>query len=188
MELHVGLENDRFVLVPESPDAAAAEVASQWYTWVPVGQRVPVMLGMREWLAGMPGLQGAVLIADYGGPDAWKTSRDGSVRAYAAHDHANVLAEPGSVDLTASIDTTLLHAWAEEAGWTVACHETQEAFLLRHDILSAINRADRTTKEGASAYLRMRQLLLPTGMGAAFRFLRLERDVPPDLRGPPHDA
>ena len=46
---------------------------------------------------------------------------------------------------------------------------------LRHGALEALNAVDRGSVEGASSYLRFRQLLLPTGLGTAFKVLRLER-------------
>ena len=100
-----------------------------------------------------------------------------SVRAYRDQGHAEPLDEPGTVDLTADVDFARLGELATGLGFAVEA-ETQEEFLLRHGVLDALNATYRTSVEGASAYLRLRQLLLPTGLGAAFKVVRLSRVHP----------
>lgn len=101
---------------------------------------------------------------------------DGTVRAFRAQSMAgSVLEAPGEQDITASVDFTLTAAWAQAAGLREASFEAQESFLLRHGVLEALNAADRTTQAGASGYLRLRQLLLPSGLGAAFKVQRFEK-------------
>lgn len=136
------------------------------------GERRVVMPGMPLWLdvVARAGARFA-FVADYG-----TTGPAGSVRAYRGHAHADPLAEPGTVDLTADVDFARLRELAGKAGFTAEL-ETQEAFLLRHGVLDALNATDRSSVEGASSYLRLRQLVLPTGLGAAFKVMRLERRV-----------
>jgi SAM-dependent MidA family methyltransferase len=128
------------------------------------------MSGAALWLDSLrqAGARVAV-IADYGviGPT-------GQVRALKGHEEADPLAEPGSVDLTAHVDWAAVRRTAEGLGFSFAL-ESQESFLLRHGVLEELNRIDRGSVAGASGYLRLRQLLLPTGLGAAFQVARLER-------------
>lgn len=134
------------------------------------GQRLVRMPANQPWLAGVSAAQPKVgLIIDYG---ALGPARD--VRAFRGHDFTDPLAEPGSVDLTADVDFQELALQAVDLGFTVQV-ESQEQFLIRHGALTAINKIDRNTREGTSSYLRMRQLILPTGFGSAFKVARLTR-------------
>jgi len=134
------------------------------------GERRVAMPGMPLWLDAVA-RAGArfALVVDYG---AAVPARD--VRAFRDHGPADALDEPGTVDLTADVDFALLQSHAARAGFK-ADLETQESFLLRHGVLDAINATDRSDVAGASSYLRLRQLLLPTGLGVAFKVLRLQR-------------
>ncbi|MHB1260709.1 MAG: SAM-dependent methyltransferase [Thermoplasmatota archaeon] len=152
--------------VEDAPPAPDAEATATTGT-VP---RIIRMPANDDWLAGLAraGVKAAVVI-DYG---AAAPATD--VRAFHGHDFADPLAEPGTVDLTADVDFAELAQQAASHGFATQL-ETQEAFLIRHGALDAINKIDRTTLEGGSAYLRFRQLLLPTGFGAAFKVARLTR-------------
>lgn len=179
-ETGVDLDGGRFswVLlgpVEEAPPAPPAPDAEELAATVAAGTaprriRMPANDG---WLAGLAraGVKAAVVI-DYG---AAAPATD--VRAFHGHDFADPLAEPGTVDLTADVDFAELAQQAARHGFATEL-ETQEAFLIRHGALDAINKIDRTTLEGGSAYLRFRQLLLPTGFGAAFKVARLTRKAP----------
>jgi NADH dehydrogenase [ubiquinone] 1 alpha subcomplex assembly factor 7 len=127
----------------------------------------------RPWVAGLRAAGARIaLVVDYGEA---APARD--VRAFRGHDFTDPLGEPGTVDLTADVDFAELAAQANAEGFTLAL-ETQERFLIRHGVFDAINRIDRTTREGTSSYLRLRQLLLPTGFGVAFKVATLTR--PPE--------
>jgi SAM-dependent MidA family methyltransferase len=135
------------------------------------GERRVVMAGVGLWLGSLARAGAKVaLVADYG-----RAGPSGDVRAYRSHAEAEPLAEPGTVDLTADVDFAALGQAARANGFAVAAAETQEQFLLRHGALDALNAVGRDSVEGASDYLRFRQLLLPTGMGTAFKVIRLEK-------------
>lgn len=138
------------------------------------GERCVSMPANEPWIASLAkaGVKSAVIV-DYG--EAHPAS---DVRAYHGHALADPLAEPGSVDLTADVDFAELQGQAAQHGFVMGL-ETQEAFLIRHGVLDAINRIDRISLEGNSSYLRLRQLLLPTGFGSAFKVARLTRTVAP---------
>lgn len=134
------------------------------------GERRVRMVGNDPWLSSLADAQANLaLVVDYG---EVRPARE--VRAFHSHGFADPLAEPGSVDLTADVDFAELERQARNHGFVTAV-ETQEAFLIRHGAFEAINRIDRTTPQGASSYLRLRQLILPTGFGAAFKVARLTR-------------
>ena len=144
---------------PPVPDEAPAEGELRI--------RMPSNAG---WLASLAKARVKVaLVVDYGAAQPAT-----NVRAFYGHDYAEPLSEPGTVDLTADVDFAELAQQAQAVGFTLAL-ESQEAFLIRHGAFDAINKIDRTTFEGGSAYLRFRQLLLPTGFGAAFKVARLTR-------------
>ncbi len=182
MEVRVGLDGDRFVEVIADPTEEALSTAPA--DGFEKGQRVVAMPAARTWLAEAARRlsAGSVLVVDYGdrGDRLWTPDRaDGTVRAFRGHAlSADPVSEPGRQDITASVDFTLTREWAEAAGLREAAFETQESFLLRNSILDALNATDRTTREGASSYLRLRQLLLPTGLGAAFKVQRFDRVTP----------
>jgi len=114
---------------------------------------------------------GRVLVVDYGGVEPWRHASMGTLRTFRAQqDGGSPLTEPGEKDITASIDFQRLAR--AMAPWSTDFVITQEEWLLRHGILDALNGTDRSTKRGASEYLRLRQLLLPTGLGAAFKVAR----------------
>lgn len=103
-----------------------------------------------------------ILVIDYPGPAP-------DPRGYRKHAHADVLQDPGETDITLPVDFDQVAATMEAAGYTEIRRESLESFVLRHGILEALNATPRDTQEGASAYLRLRQLLLPTGLGGAFK-------------------
>ncbi len=113
------------------------------------------------------------IIVDYGDLEPLQ-----EVRAYHGHGRAEPLADPGTVDLTADVDFEELGQAAADLGFKLVL-ETQERFLLRHGVFDAINRIDRDTLKGNSDYLKLRQLLLPTGFGHAFKVAVLSRPESP---------
>lgn len=164
-DLGVGLDGDRFAWAPlgPAPDPPASAGRGE-------GERRVRMPALTPWVASLAAAGVRVaLVVDYGGLGAAK-----EVRAFHGHDFADPLAEPGTVDLTADVDFGELERVAHAHGFATRI-ETQEGFLIRHGAFDAINKIDRTTREGASSYLRLRQLLLPTGFGQAFKVATLTR-------------
>lgn len=132
------------------------------------GDRCISMPENEPWLASLARAHVKVgLVIDYG---ELYPGRD--VRAFHGHDFVDPLSEPGTVDLTADVDFAELGEQAARRGFITEV-ETQEAFLLRHKVFDVLNKIDRTTRQGASDYLRLRTLVLPTGFGAAFKVARL---------------
>ncbi len=150
---------------------------------VPDGHRVVANKAAKDWFkdVGRRMTAGRVVVVDYGAEGMALWGRDpewGTLRTFRAHAHGgSPLDDPGEQDITASIDFVQTRAWAQAAGLEEVSLESQEEFLLRHGALDAINAADRSTQEGASQYLRLRQLLLPTAMGQAFKVQVLEKGM-----------
>ncbi|MEK6975066.1 MAG: SAM-dependent methyltransferase [Candidatus Thermoplasmatota archaeon] len=164
--LGVGLEGEHFVWQLLGADDVVADPTAR----TEEGDRCVSMPSNEPWLASLAKAQvKAAIVIDYGESHPAK-----DVRAFKGHDFVDPLSEPGSVDLTADVDFAELAEQAQRHGFATKL-ETQEAFLLRHNVFDVLNKIDRTTREGASAYLRLRQLLIPTGFGAAFKVARLTR-------------
>lgn len=174
-ELMVDWDEDgqRFVESLGIPARRAIEAAPK--RLVEDGQRVTAMADARAWMTetGHAIDRGAVMIIDYGdrGKRLWVPDRpDATVRGYRRQELVeDVLADPGEVDITSSVDFTQLREWAMGAGLREASFETQESFLVRHGALEALAQAPRDTVEDASRYLRLKQLVMPQAMGSAFK-------------------
>lgn len=170
-EIGVGLAGDAFVEVDGRagfPDTLARPGnLGDRHPWIAYG---PPLYDHIEDELRMPG---CVLVCDYGGRGSGFIP---GVRAFQRHRAvALVRQDPGEYDITMDVDFS--YAPNETR------YETMEQFLLRHGILDELNAIDRSTVEGASSYLRLRQLLLPTGMGAAFKVQRFDR-APADSSRP----
>lgn len=167
-DLGVQLKDDRFAWTALEPSADQPTPGAEDGDWL---IRMPANLPWLKSVAAAGVCCG--IIVDYG---ELHPARD--VRAFFGHEFADPLSEPGTVDLTADVDFEELGQQAADLGFLTTV-ESQEGFLIRHGVFEAINKIDRTTREGASAYLRLRQLVLPTGFGAAFKVARLTRPTAP---------
>ena len=159
--------------------AAAAWIGSEAPvgTWVEIS---PAAVTLAHAIStGIKDFGGAALIIDYGAVEARSGSSLGVVRAHAAHD---VLADPGSADLSAHVDFAALRRAATEAGATVHGPVSQGQFLRQLGIES---RAEVLAARNASAAPEirsaLRRLVDPTEMGTLFKALAITRDpsLPP---------
>lgn len=181
--LEVGVDVAAELFVEALRNADEAAFAHAWSTRPPRGERFVGYPGVAAWFheIGQTLRRGSVLVVDYGDRSErlWKRRAvNATVRGFRRHQSVeSVLESPGDVDITASIDFSLTKKWAAENGLHEVGFETQEGFLLRHGVLDALNAIDRSTRAGASDYLRLRQLLLPTGLGAVFKVQRFEKGL-----------
>lgn len=108
---------------------------------------------------------------DYGqtGPITLGTE---AIRSYHQHHATHWLDSPGEHDLTGSVDFAQVALASRHHAMSV---ESLEVFLLRQGVLEALAATQRNSVEGASSYLRLRQLLLPNAMGATFKVATLRR-------------
>lgn len=179
-EVRVANTDDGFAELLTIPTRSAIEAAPK--RQLEDGQRVVAMADAQVWLDDLAGTmgKGRVLVVDYGdtGARLWTTDRpDATVRGFRDQAIVEPLDEsPGSCDITASVDFTQLEQWAVFEGFRGRL-ESQESFLVNHGVLEALATAPRDTLEDASAYLRLKQLMLPQGLGQAFKVLRLDRGL-----------
>ena len=126
-------------------------------------------------------VRGAIVIADYGFPQAeyYHAQRaTGTLVGHYRHRvHGDPLLWPGLTDLTAHVDFTAMAEAAHAAGLAVAGYTSQAAFLMAAGILDRLAGVGPPT---AVAYLRaaaaVQRLLSPTEMGELFKILVLARD------------
>ena len=117
---------------------------------------------------------GLVLLADYGLPRHELYLPERSAGTLGCHFeqrwHDNPLHRPGHEDITAWVDFSAVARSAEDAGLHAVGFTTQAQFLLAAGILELAE--SPPAPEDAAA---LRRLMLPGGMGEAFKFLGLGR-------------
>lgn len=157
---------------------------------MPPGFVSELRIGQDAWLrdAAAALARGALVVIDYGLPRAqyYHASRDGgTLAAFRRHRRvADVLAVPGTQDLTAWVDFSALADTARAAGLDSAGFATQAHFLLETGVdtelarlVDAAPERDRAAHRQAAA-----TLLLPGEMGERFKVMALARGI----RGPFH--
>jgi SAM-dependent MidA family methyltransferase len=158
---------------------------------MPPGFVSELRIGQDAWLrdaaAGMT--RGVFLVVDYGLPRAhyYHPSRDGgTLAAFRRHRRvADVLAAPGTQDLTAWIDFSALADAARAAGLDPAGFATQAHFLLETGIETELARLVEAAPERDHAAHRQAAatLLLPGEMGERFKVMALARGIRGPFRG-----
>ena len=162
-----------------APDPGVAErLASLMAGWSPLaeGQLAEISPATAQWAAtlGAELTEGVVIVLDYGREGV--TLRDpasrmaGTALAYQGHRAtADLLSEPGSRDLTAHVDLTLLRAAAEAGGLRPVASTNQAKFLAAAGIDGEVARTrtgPTATLEGAIALrTALAQLMDPRRMG-----------------------
>ena len=115
---------------------------------------------------------GLVLLADYGLPrhELYLAERDqGTLGCHSGqYWHDNPFRQPGQEDITAWVDFTAVRRSAEAAGLEAVGFSNQAQFLMAANILEMAG--SPPAPEDAAA---LRRLMLPGGMGEAFKFLGL---------------
>jgi NADH dehydrogenase [ubiquinone] 1 alpha subcomplex assembly factor 7 len=173
----VGLgERDRFVFVDAellsmSRDGEAGEILER----CPLGEAIAASLGRRVALG-----ESAALIIDYGEEGVLGESLQ-AVRGHRAHD---VLADPGSADLTAHVDFEALSAAAREAGAAVFGPIPQGGLLRALGLVERTDQLMRRANPEVARSLRagMIRLIDPAAMGTLFKALAI---LPPGRPPPP---
>ncbi len=123
----------------------------------------------------------AALFIDYGFPEAeyYHPQRDGgTLMTHRVHQsHTDVLAEPGSRDITAHLDFTALALAAQDAGAQVLGYTSQGRFLLNCGLLHMLEGADVRATNAAH------RLIAEHEMGELFKVLLFARGVTIDPVG-----
>jgi len=119
--------------------------------------------------------RGFVFCVDYGYAQSeyYRPGRiEGTLLAHLRHEPVNdVLADPGSRDITAHVDFTALGRAGADAGLDMSCWMAQGVWLAQSPgVQSYIQQAvARPSAESAAAMASAKRMLLPQGMGEMFK-------------------
>ncbi|MBA3242096.1 MAG: SAM-dependent methyltransferase [Acidobacteria bacterium] len=151
------------------------------------GQLAEVNLDAEEWIERLAPLvgEGFVVTVDYGDEAANlygdPRRREGTLRAFKGHTLSDdVLASPGSQDLTTTVNWTQLRETGERAGLRAVLLERQDRFLLRAGLLEQLeHECALAADEAEVARLRLdaREMILPGGMAEHFQVMVQKKKV-----------
>ena len=123
-------------------------------------------------------LHGYIVTVDYGfeAVDLYDTTRrpTGTLRAYARHNFAEVLEQPGEHDVTAHVNWTRIRTVGLRLGLETVAFKRQDQFLLDAGILSEfVRKTGSGVSEADAARLSVgaREMFFPDGMGSTFQVL-----------------
>ena len=148
-------------------------------------QIVEVNLGIETWLANVAEklAAGYLITVDFGA-ETRELHTDparyrGTLRAYYQHQFIDdVLTRPGELDLTTTIDWTLVKRAGERLGFEVAEFSRQDKFLLQAGLLEELERqTDKAESEAEKLHFRTnaREMIVPDAMGSSFQVLVMKR-------------
>jgi SAM-dependent MidA family methyltransferase len=150
------------------------------------GQVVEVNFEAGEWVARAAAWlgRGFVVTVDYGGGAAGlyrvPQRRGGTLRAFRGHQLTeDVLRDPGTQDLTTTVNWTQVIAEGERAGLRTLSLERLDGFLLRVGLVEQLQlESAQAASEAEVAALRLdaRELILPGGMASHFQVLVQKRE------------
>ena len=147
------------------------------------GQEAEVNLMALNWLekCATALTKGYILTIDYGylAEELYAPHRKlGTLLCYYRHTVNNSpLERIGRQDITSHVNFTQLMRWGEQLGLDTIAYTTQQQFLIEQGILTklsndvALNPFDQAYKRNAS----IKQLIMPTAMGEAFKVLILKK-------------
>ena len=189
-ELYVAWRNERFT---EVAGPISDERVARWFTDAGVtlaeGQRAEANLAMLDWIDELTRdvEHGYAIVIDYGagggelyGPD----HPTGTIRAFAGQRvSSDVLSEPGSRDITASVDFDALEGRARACGFNVVGRRRTNEFLLAVGLDDVYEQARAAAENDWDESLLLRgaitRLLDPNALGG-YQVSVLGRNVPPD--------
>lgn len=150
---------------------------------LPAGGRWEVSPAAESWVAsiGAALVSGYLLLIDYGDDEAGLLARQGSgtLRGFSRHQLiGDPLRDPGTVDVTATVNVTAIRLAAEGAGLRLVGDTTQREALLALGIREPAARAEAPIERlrAASRRSAVDTLLDPNGLGA-YRVLCFTKDA-----------
>ncbi len=195
VELRVVWSDDSLALEPFPADAAATAYARRYGQNVPDGGTIEVREGVAGIYAGIQRVarQWVMTSIDYGGLASEVHSprfSQGTLLAYRRHRASeDVLADPGSSDLTAHVNFSELIDAGTRAGATGARRGTQGDFLTALGIGEHLPTVQRRPNLSVADYARERnavfQLVSPTDLGRFRVLVQARGAVLDDIRGLP---
>jgi SAM-dependent MidA family methyltransferase len=145
------------------------------------GQLAEVNLEAEDWVSRVASLagRGFVVTVDYGddarGLFNAPHRRDGTLRAFSGHRMVDdLLANPGALDLTTTVNWTQIISAGEAAGLETVALERLDTFLMKAGLLEQLEREcalARDEAERSALRLGAREMVLPSGMAASFQVL-----------------
>jgi SAM-dependent MidA family methyltransferase len=151
---------------------------------LPVGGRWEVSVAAEGWIAQVAAAvsSGYVLFIDYADEEQGLLGRmgAGTVRGFSRHRFvSDALADPGRVDLTATVNVTAVRRAAEGAGLRLVGATTQRDLLLALGVREGVTRPASPIEQLREASRRsaVDTLIDPNGLGA-FRALLFVKDAP----------
>lgn len=183
-ELYVGFQQDEFIWVEREPAPAVAEYCRRAELRLAEGQVAEINLAADEYISRAAGLfeHGFLVTVDYGAErDELLNSPDrfaGTLRAFRRHQLIdNVLARPGEQDLTTTVDWTQIKEAGGRAGLRTVRFEQLDRFLLLEGLglLSEMIAHTQDPVEATRLTTSAREMIMPTGMAAAFQILVQEK-------------
>jgi SAM-dependent MidA family methyltransferase len=161
-----------------------AEFCSAYSLELAPGQIVEINLEVEDWFAQVAEKlsRGFVITVDYGAEADELYDPvlrpQGTLRAFSWHDFVDhLLAQPGEIDITASVNWTQVKRVGEQVGLNVIDFVSQDKFLLTAGLLeemqyliTAASAAEKTALTTGA-----REMILPGGMASSFQVLVQER-------------
>lgn len=185
-ELHVTVENDRFVWIkgPRSTPRLAQFLEEHSITLAP-GQVIEVNLAIDDWLSEVASHleHGFLITVDYGAEQDElydpQLRPNGTLRAFSKHEFVDDgLSAPGEYDITSSVNWTQVMATGERLGLEVVEFSSQDKFLLKAGLLDVLQKkSERATSDAEKLQLAAdaREMILPGGMASSFQVLVQQR-------------
>jgi SAM-dependent MidA family methyltransferase len=183
-ELCVGLNRTDFAWGECDLTPLVAEYAERTRMPLDEGQIAEINLDAEDFVSQAAAMldPGYVVTVDYGAEryDLWRSPnrQQGTLRAFRRHQFVDdVLAVPGELDLTTTIDWTQIREAGERAGLRTLRFERLDQFLLAEGL--PIRLMDLSSTLDAVESIRLhtsaRELVLPTGLAASFQVLVQEK-------------
>ena len=150
------------------------------------GQIADVNLEIENWLelVSRKVTSGYVITVDYGAEASVLYSdekRGGSLRAFYKHQvSGDVFLQPGQLDITSSVDWTLVKMAGARNGLEVVAFERQDRFLLDNGLLAEMElRVSETPRESERLLVSTsaREMILPGSMAESFQVMVQKKNV-----------
>lgn len=181
-EVYVDERDGRFVEMLRAP--SHSDLRWRVPETIPIGGRWEVSPAAEGWVASLAAALagGYLLFIDYGDTEAGLIARRGAgtLRGFSSHRLvADPLAEPGSADLTASVNFTAIRRAAEGAGLAFVGSATQREVLIALGVREATARPETPIDRlrAASQRSAVDVLLDPNGLGG-FQVVCFAKDAP----------
>ncbi len=179
-ELCVGTEAEKFVWTECDPGAELIAYLERTDLMLAEGQFAEINLAAETFVneAAAALTRGFVITVDYGAERTELLSdperRAGTLRGFHRHQIVeDVLASPGEIDLTSTVDWTQLKTVGEQTQLRTVRHEPLHKFLLAEGLLEELERLAGTGTGADAVQLRTgaREMIMPHGMAASFQVL-----------------